>query len=75
MAQRLPVLKSTDIIGHSRGLGSSFTARVAVMRNRGIPTFGVRMDTLMRTQSAYDIAQIRKHEKQIHVRRPTAVTS
>jgi addiction module HigA family antidote len=30
--------------------------------------FGVRMDTLMRMQSSYDIAQIRKHAKQIHVR-------
>ncbi len=31
--------------------------------------FGVKMDTLMRMQSAYDIAQIRKREKEIHVRR------
>src|SRR5580700_10747494 len=31
--------------------------------------FGVRMDTLMRMQSAYDIAKARKREKQIHVRR------
>jgi addiction module HigA family antidote len=31
--------------------------------------FGVKMDTLMRMQSAYDIAQARKREKQIHVRR------
>ena len=31
--------------------------------------FGVRMDTLMRMQSAYDIAQARKREKTIHVRR------
>ncbi len=31
--------------------------------------FGVRMDTLMRMQSAYDIAQTRKREKQIRVRR------
>ena len=31
--------------------------------------FGVKMDTLMRMQSAYDIAQTRKHEKDIHVRR------
>jgi antitoxin HigA-1 len=29
--------------------------------------FGVKMDTLMRMQSAYDIA--RKREKEIHVRR------
>jgi antitoxin HigA-1 len=31
--------------------------------------FGVKMDTLMRMQAAYDIAQIRKREKQIRVRR------
>jgi len=31
--------------------------------------FGVKMDTLMRMQSAYDIAQTRKREKQITVRR------
>ncbi len=31
--------------------------------------FGVKMDTLMRMQCSYDIAQARKREKQIHVRR------
>ena len=31
--------------------------------------FGVKMDTLMRMQSSYDIAQARKREKDIHVRR------
>jgi addiction module HigA family antidote len=31
--------------------------------------FGVKMDTLMRMQSSYDIAQTRKREKQIHIRR------
>ena len=31
--------------------------------------FGVKMDTLMRMQSAYDIAQTRKREKQIDVPR------
>ncbi len=31
--------------------------------------FGVSMDTLMRMQSSYDIAQARKREKTIHVRR------
>jgi addiction module HigA family antidote len=31
--------------------------------------FGVRMDTLMRMQATYDIAQTRKREKHIHVRR------
>jgi addiction module HigA family antidote len=31
--------------------------------------FGVKMDTLVRMQSAYDIARTRKREKQIRVRR------
>jgi len=31
--------------------------------------FGVKMDTLMRMQTAYDIAQTRKRERQIAVRR------
>ena len=31
--------------------------------------FGVRMDTLMRMQSSYDIARTRKREKQISVPR------
>src|SRR5664279_2710620 len=31
--------------------------------------FGMKMDTLMRMQSAYDIAQTRKREKHIRVRR------
>jgi len=31
--------------------------------------FGVKMDTLMRMQSNYDIAQTRKREKEIRIRR------
>ncbi|MGO9125806.1 MAG: HigA family addiction module antitoxin [Terriglobales bacterium] len=31
--------------------------------------FGVKMDTLMRMQVSYDIAQTRKRETRIHVRR------
>jgi len=31
--------------------------------------FGVKMDTLMRIQASYDIAQTRKREKQIRVQR------
>jgi addiction module HigA family antidote len=31
--------------------------------------FGVQMDTLMRMQASYDIAQTRKRENKIHVRR------
>ncbi|MBV9626065.1 MAG: HigA family addiction module antidote protein [Acidobacteria bacterium] len=31
--------------------------------------FGLKMDTLMRMQASYDIAQTRKRERKIHVRR------
>ncbi|MBF0428282.1 MAG: HigA family addiction module antidote protein [Magnetococcales bacterium] len=31
--------------------------------------FGVKMDTLMKMQSAYDIAQTRKRENKIHIQR------
>ena len=31
--------------------------------------FGVKMDTLMRMQAAYDVAETRKRAKDIHVRR------
>ena len=31
--------------------------------------FGVKMDTLMRMQSSYDIARTRRRESKIHVRR------
>ena len=31
--------------------------------------FGVKMDTLLRMQASYDIAQTRMRENQIHVRR------
>jgi len=40
-----------------------------VMALRIEKAFGVRMETLMRMQSAYDIAQTRRREKEIHVRR------
>ncbi|MGA8938191.1 MAG: HigA family addiction module antitoxin [Acidobacteriaceae bacterium] len=35
--------------------------------------FGVRMDTLMRMQSSFDIAQMRKREKEIRVPRISAL--
>jgi addiction module HigA family antidote len=32
--------------------------------------FGVSMDTLMRMQTSYNIAEMRKHEKKVRVGRP-----
>ena len=40
-----------------------------VMALRIEKAFGVKMDTLMRMQASYDIAQTRKREKEIHIRR------
>ena len=40
-----------------------------VMALRLEQAFGVKMDTLMRMQSAYDIAQTRKLESDIHIPR------
>ncbi len=37
--------------------------------------FGVNLDTLMRMQSSYDIAQIRKREKQISVPRISSLAA
>lgn len=37
--------------------------------------FGVRMETLMRMQSSYDIARTRKRESQIKVKRVSALTA
>ncbi|HKN74883.1 MAG TPA: HigA family addiction module antitoxin [Candidatus Acidoferrum sp.] len=40
-----------------------------IMALRIEKAFGVKMDTLMRMQASYDIAQTRKRERQIRVRR------
>jgi addiction module HigA family antidote len=37
--------------------------------------FGVKMDTLMRMQASYDIAQTRKREKLINVRRVSSLAA
>jgi plasmid maintenance system antidote protein VapI len=36
--------------------------------------FGVKMDTLMRIQTSFDIAETRKRENQIHVQRVRQLT-
>jgi antitoxin HigA-1 len=55
-----PALSS--LLNGKAGLSGEMALRVE-------KAFGVRMDTLMRMQSAYDIAQTRKREKEIRVRR------
>ena len=58
-----PALSS--LLNGKAGLSGNMALRVE-------KAFGVKMDTLMRMQSAYDIAQTRKCEKEIRVRRVPA---
>jgi addiction module HigA family antidote len=55
-----PALSS--LLNSKAGLSGDMALRIE-------KAFGVKMDTLMRMQSAYDIAQTRKREKEIRVRR------
>jgi len=55
-----PTLSS--LLNENAGLSGDMALRIE-------KAFGVRMDTLMRMQSAYEIAQTRKREKQIRVGR------
>jgi antitoxin HigA-1 len=55
-----PALSS--LLNGKAGLSADMALRIE-------KAFGVKMDTLMRMQSAYDIAQTRKREKEIRVRR------
>jgi len=53
-------------------LSSLLNGKAALSGNMALrieKAFGVNMDTLMRMQASYDIAQTRKREKKIHVRR------
>ena len=69
----LSVTAAAVALGVSRpALSSLLNSNAALsgeMALRIEKAFGVKMDTLMRMQAAYDIAQTRKREKQIHVRR------
>jgi addiction module HigA family antidote len=67
----LPVTAATAALGVSRPALSSLLNDKAIlswdMALRIEKAFGVKMDTLMRMQSAYTIAQTRKREKLIRV--------
>ncbi len=69
----LSVTAAAIALGVSRpALSSLLNGRAALsgdMALRVEKAFGVKMDTLMQMQAAYDIAQTRKREKTIHVRR------
>jgi addiction module HigA family antidote len=55
-----PTLSS--LLNSKAGLSGEMALRIE-------KAFGVKMDTLMRMQSAYEIAQTRKREEEIRVRR------
>jgi antitoxin HigA-1 len=55
-----PALSS--LLNRKAGLSGEMALRIE-------KAFGVRMDTLMRMQSAYEIARTRQREKEIHIRR------
>src|SRR5450759_2164918 len=69
----LSVTESAEVLGISRPALSSLINGNAELSGdmalRVEKAFGVKMDTLMRMQSSYDIARTRGREKQIKVRR------
>jgi antitoxin HigA-1 len=69
----LSVTAAAEVLGVSRPTLSSLLNAKAdlsgVMALRVEKAFGVKMDTLMRMQSSFDIARTRSREKQIRVRR------
>lgn len=69
----LTVTAAAKALGVSRPtLSSLLNRRAALSGEMGLrieKAFGVRMDTLLRMQASYDIAQTRKRENEIRVRR------
>lgn len=69
----LSVTEAARVLAVSRpALSSLLNAKADLsgdMALRMEKAFGVKMDTLMRMQSSYDIARTRSREKQIRVRR------
>ena len=69
----LSVTESAGILGISRpALSSLLNGKADLSGDMALrleKAFGVKMDTLMRMQSSYDIARTRGREKQIKVRR------
>src|ERR1700761_3654861 len=72
-AAGLPVTAAAAALGVSRPTLSSLLNSKADLSGdmalRIEKAFGVKMDTLMRMQSSYDIAETRKRENKIHVQR------
>ena len=72
-AAGLTVTAAAIALGVSRpALSSLLNAKAGLSGDMALrieKAFGVKMDTLMRMQAAYDIAQTRKREHEISVRR------
>ena len=77
-AAELSVTAAAEVLGVTRPALSSFlnerSSLSPDMALRIEKAFGVSMDTLMRMQSSYDIAQARKREGEIKVARYTEST-
>jgi antitoxin HigA-1 len=75
-AEGLSVTSAAKVLGVSRPtLSSLLNSKAALsgdMALRVEKAFGVKMDTLMRMQASFDIAQTRKREGQIKVKRYTS---
>jgi addiction module HigA family antidote len=69
----LTVTAAAGALGVSRpALSSLLNGKASLSGDMALrieKAFGVKMDTLMRMQSAYEIAQTRKRENQIRVQR------
>lgn len=74
----LSVTRSAEILGVSRpALSALFNGRAALspdMALRVEKAFGVKMDTLLRMQAAFEIAQARLRENRITVKRYVPAT-
>jgi addiction module HigA family antidote len=74
----LSVTAAANVLGVSRpALSSLLNAKADLSGDMALrieKAFGVKMDTLLRMQSSYDIARTRRRERQIRVRRYQPVT-
>lgn len=72
-AHGLTVTAAAEVLGVSRpALSSLLNGKASLSGDMALrleKAFGVDMETLMRMQSSYDIAQARQRERTIHVRR------
>lgn len=74
----LSVTRSAEVLGVSRpALSALFNGRAALspdMALRVEKAFGVKMDTLLRMQTSFEIAEARLHENRIKVKRYVPAT-